>query len=186
MATRNRKSPASASKSSRGATDAALESVGSILSTVSAPSTAALDPRAVSTLETEAQRRLASQKLGAQAMAAARPSNPLKAGEFGLDAGVAPEAGEALAPPNEIDGASTVTEDTVSDKLGDGVVQAGYNPANESLDRVRVDSGGRTLTTNQGVPIADNQNSLKAGLRGPTLLEDFILREKITHFDHER
>ena len=35
-------------------------------------------------------------------------------------------------------------------------------------------------------PIADNQNSLKAGLRGPTLLEDFILREKITHFDHER
>ena len=42
------------------------------------------------------------------------------------------------------------------------------------------------LTTNQGVPVADNQNSLKAGLRGPTLLEDFILREKITHFDHER
>jgi catalase len=51
---------------------------------------------------------------------------------------------------------------------------------------VRVDSGGQRLTTNQGVPIADNQNSLKAGLRGPTLLEDFILREKITHFDHER
>ena len=43
-----------------------------------------------------------------------------------------------------------------------------------------------TLTTNQGVPIADNQNSLKAGPRGPVLLEDFILREKIMHFDHER
>jgi catalase len=42
------------------------------------------------------------------------------------------------------------------------------------------------MTTNQGVPVGDNQNSLKAGLRGPTLLEDFILREKITHFDHER
>jgi catalase len=42
------------------------------------------------------------------------------------------------------------------------------------------------LTTNQGVPIADNQNSLKGGSGGPTLLEDFILREKITHFDHER
>lgn len=42
------------------------------------------------------------------------------------------------------------------------------------------------LTTNQGVPINDNQNSLKAGDRGPSLLEDFILREKITHFDHER
>ncbi|MBU2288394.1 MAG: catalase, partial [Gammaproteobacteria bacterium] len=42
------------------------------------------------------------------------------------------------------------------------------------------------LTTNQGLRIPDNHNSLKAGVRGPTLLEDFILREKITHFDHER
>lgn len=42
------------------------------------------------------------------------------------------------------------------------------------------------LTTNQGVGLSDNQNSLRANLRGPTLLEDFILREKITHFDHER
>ena len=42
------------------------------------------------------------------------------------------------------------------------------------------------LTTNQGLQIADNQNSLRDGPRGPTLLEDFILREKITHFDHER
>jgi len=42
------------------------------------------------------------------------------------------------------------------------------------------------LTTNQGVVIPDNHNSLKAGIRGPSLLEDFILREKITHFDHER
>ncbi len=42
------------------------------------------------------------------------------------------------------------------------------------------------LTTNQGIPVADNQNSLRATGRGPTLLEDFILREKITHFDHER
>ncbi|MEP6634528.1 MAG: catalase, partial [Luteimonas sp.] len=43
-----------------------------------------------------------------------------------------------------------------------------------------------TLTTNQGLPLSDNQNSLRATPRGPTLLEDFILREKITHFDHER
>jgi catalase len=42
------------------------------------------------------------------------------------------------------------------------------------------------LTTNQGVAIADNQNSLRVGERGPVLLEDFVLREKITHFDHER
>ncbi|HET9641775.1 MAG TPA: catalase, partial [Burkholderiaceae bacterium] len=45
---------------------------------------------------------------------------------------------------------------------------------------------GQALTTNMGVAVADNQNSLKAGLRGPTLMEDFILREKVTHFDHER
>ncbi|MER2163464.1 MAG: catalase [Psychrobacter alimentarius] len=44
----------------------------------------------------------------------------------------------------------------------------------------------KVLTTQQGVPISDNQNSLKAGSRGPTLLEDFVLREKINHFDHER
>ena len=46
--------------------------------------------------------------------------------------------------------------------------------------------GGDVLTTNHGVPVSDNQNSLKAGGRGPTLLEDFVLREKIFHFDHER
>lgn len=46
--------------------------------------------------------------------------------------------------------------------------------------------GEGPLTTDQGVPISDNQNSLKSGSRGPTLLEDFILREKIFHFDHER
>lgn len=46
--------------------------------------------------------------------------------------------------------------------------------------------GETHLTTNQGIPVADNQNQLKAGARGPVLLEDFVLREKIFHFDHER
>ena len=46
--------------------------------------------------------------------------------------------------------------------------------------------GGDLLTTNHGVVISDNENSLKAGPRGPSLLEDFVLREKIHHFDHER
>jgi len=50
----------------------------------------------------------------------------------------------------------------------------------------QADGPAAQLTTNQGVPIADNQNSLKAGARGPVLLQDFILREKIMHFDHER
>ena len=46
--------------------------------------------------------------------------------------------------------------------------------------------GQPVLTTNHGMPISDDHNSLKAGPRGPTLLEDFVLREKIFHFDHER
>ena len=56
----------------------------------------------------------------------------------------------------------------------------------QDLSADRESGAEQILTTNQGVRINDNQNSLKAGDRGPTLLEDFILREKITHFDHER
>ncbi|AJF72801.1 hydroperoxidase [Raoultella ornithinolytica] len=63
--------------------------------------------------------------------------------------------------------------DTHSDKL-------------DALQSQRKGGENFPLTTNQGVRIADDQNSLRAGNRGPTLLEDFILREKITHFDHER
>jgi catalase len=65
-----------------------------------------------------------------------------------------------------------------------------------SVVEIRKTKGGEThqqadpshlpITTNHGLPISDNQNSLRAGERGPTLLEDFIVREKITHFDHER
>lgn len=55
-----------------------------------------------------------------------------------------------------------------------------------ALEMDTVENAGQFLTTNQGLRINDNQNSLKAGERGPTLLEDFIMREKITHFDHER
>ncbi|MEO7310071.1 MAG: catalase [Chitinophagaceae bacterium] len=54
------------------------------------------------------------------------------------------------------------------------------------LSKNTSDAEGSFFTSNQGLKINDNQNSLKAGERGATLLEDFILREKITHFDHER
>ena len=55
-------------------------------------------------------------------------------------------------------------------------------------DELQQQAGGAhpPMTTAQGVPISDNQNSLRSTPRGPTLLEDFVLREKITHFDHER
>ncbi|MGI8639245.1 MAG: catalase [Pyrinomonadaceae bacterium] len=56
----------------------------------------------------------------------------------------------------------------------------------EQLSQDTTDGANQPLTTNQGLKINDNQNSLKAGERGATLLEDFIMREKITHFDHER
>ena len=54
------------------------------------------------------------------------------------------------------------------------------------LAQFQENSNDQILTTNQGLRINDDQNSLKAGERGPSLLEDFHLREKITHFDHER
>lgn len=64
-----------------------------------------------------------------------------------------------------------------------------YSTENEKTDALQNNTqngDGQMLTTNHGLRINDNQNSLKAGVRGATLLEDFILREKITHFDHER
>ncbi len=70
------------------------------------------------------------------------------------------------------------------------------SPRNPSRSKATTGNGGELhqtasapdlrITTNHGVPLSDNQNSLKAGGRGPTLLEDFVLREKIQHFDHER
>lgn len=60
------------------------------------------------------------------------------------------------------------------------------NKKTEKLKAHTADATGQSMTTDQGLKINDDQNSLKSGERGSTLLEDFILREKITHFDHER
>jgi len=68
----------------------------------------------------------------------------------------------------------------------DTVDRANHNAKLDQLEAFRSDATGEALRTNQGVKIADNQNTLKAGDRGPSLLEDFIMREKLTHFDHER
>jgi catalase len=135
---------------------------------------------------TDNKAKLAAQQAGAQALVSAVPHNVLKASEFGLHASHAPVEGKPGKPAQPVVSASSVNEDISSAKLGAGKPRIGLNPGNAPLDGVRVDSGGQALTTNMGIKISDNQNSLKAGLRGPTLLEDFILREKITHFDHER
>ncbi|TMA60101.1 MAG: catalase [Deltaproteobacteria bacterium] len=118
-------------------------------------------------------------------LAADMPYNDNKTLEHG-DLSRQPPTGQTATPADSSATGSTLTVTSPSAKVGAGTPQLGANPNILPLDRVRADSSGQTLTTNQGVPVADNQNSLKAGYRGPALLQDFILREKITHFDHER
>ncbi len=60
------------------------------------------------------------------------------------------------------------------------------NQKQQQLEAFRVSDKNQPLTTNQGLKISEDEHSLKAGDRGPTLLEDFHFREKMTHFDHER
>ena len=120
-----------------------------------------------------AKAALAAQAADTQALVKSMPDNSNKAKEIGRANAVSPPVGLTRQPASRAVGASTLSESNPSAKSG-------------SLAHARNDTADQVLTTNQGVPIGDNQNSLKAGLRGPTLLEDFILREKITHFDHER
>jgi len=119
-----------------------------------------------------------------QALATAVPANETKSSEYGYENAAAPSQGSRTRMPSPTAGAGTLSEKNASNKTG----AAALEPAiiSGSLERVRVNSADQVLSTNQGVAVSDNQSSLKAGLRGPTLLEDFILREKITHFDHER
>lgn len=163
-----------------------LEGIGSLLSTVSGPST---DRSSHSHLPSHsahsAPAELLKKIVASEEIARTIPNNPNKESEYGKTATM-PHEGTHAERSNRLAMASTVTELTTSPKTGKGFTPSGVNPMASSLDRSRVDSSGQRLTTNQSVPVADNQNSLKAGLRGPTLLEDFILREKLTHFDHER
>jgi len=122
---------------------------------------------------------------GQQTLAGSVAFNANKAAEYGKTS-AKPLPGTTVRAPSPAATGSTLSETQRSPKVGKGEPSLGLNPSNASLDRARVDSSERVLTTNQAVPVADNQHSLKAGLRGPALLEDFILREKITHFDHER
>jgi catalase len=127
-----------------------------------------------------------SQKAAAtEALVASMPFNTAKPAEYPSGRGELPPEGAHMPAPPEVTG-SSLSESNTTPKTGEPAVGDGYNGNDGSLARVRVNAGGQALTTNQGIPVGDNQNSLKAGLRGPTLLEDFILREKITHFDHER
>jgi len=158
------------------------ENAGTVLSTVAGPSTGTPPGKTPSSLlPSDLLKKIAGTASTAEQM----PNNPGKPAEIG-EAAYTPPVGAHVDPPDPVVTSSTITESNASTKTGSGGPVIGNNATTESLDRVRVDSGGQVLTTNQGVPVADNQNSLKASLRGPTAMEDFILREKITHFDHER
>ena len=122
---------------------------------------------------------------GTQALVASMLHNANKAFDFGRDNAVDPPVGLTAEPASDAVSASTLSEVNVSAKTGEPA-SPGAHAIDGRLAQARVDGSRQVLTTNQGVAIADNQNSLKAGLRGPALLEDFILREKLTHFDHER
>ncbi|HCS66399.1 MAG TPA: catalase HPII [Cellvibrio sp.] len=156
---------------------------GSMLSTVAGPSSSQ-PPQSLGS-DDLIKRRLLDKTVGGQQLAEKVPSNLNKPHEYG-EASRTPLTGAIVEPDSPSAGGSTSTEIVDSPKTGDGMPTPGSNPTVDSLDRVRVDSSNQPLTTNQGVRISDNQHSLKIGLRGPTALEDFILREKITHFDHER
>jgi catalase len=117
-------------------------------------------------------------------LAAKLPYNTAKAGEYAPADVSVPQLGPHYDMPSPSTGASTLSECNQSAKSGAAALQP--RAVDGALASQRVNSADQVLTTNQGVPVGSNQDSLKAGLRGPTLLEDFILREKITHFDHER
>jgi catalase len=118
------------------------------------------------------------------ALAAAMPYNAAKPSEYAPADPTEPPAGAHEEMPSPRTGAGTLSERNESAKSGPATLEP--QSLDGSLASKRVNSADQVLTTNQGVPISSNQDSLKAGLRGPTLLEDFVLREKITHFDHER
>jgi catalase len=131
---------------------------------------------------TPSQTELADHAAEQQSLVDAMPFNSAKSSEYGSTS--PPPEGPHEPMPSPTTGAGTLSEKNESLKTGPATLEP--QALDGSLDSKRVNSEGQVLTTNQGVPVANNQDSLKAGLRGPTLLEDFILREKITHFDHER
>jgi catalase len=109
------------------------------------------------------------------------PRKSASQGDAATQQGIAqhdPNPSQNTAAGNNNDGSY---ESAVADRLAKRPARLG-SPSVGNL----VSNAGRTLTTNQGLQIPQDDDSLKLGLRGPTLLEDFHLREKITHFDHER
>jgi catalase len=135
---------------------------------------------------TERNQVKAAHAQAGQKAASQMPSNRGKSAEYGKPHEVKHHEGSHLTL-SKSDGLGSLSETNDGTKTGGNELRDEQpTPPVGSLARQRVGTHTEPLTTNQGVAVADNQSSLKAGVRGPTLLEDFILREKLTHFDHER
>ncbi len=100
-----------------------------------------------------------------------------------LPGGPYPTQGQAMAAEH-----SGGKEDRQGQKASDrdGYPRGHRDSKHEDLEPHRENAKGTRLTTDQGVPLSHTDDSLKAGERGPTIMEDFHFREKLTHFDHER
>jgi catalase len=98
---------------------------------------------------------------------------------------------QKAAPPREAapvarTDAAASKSDAVKPSRAKAALAKNSNQKVEELARDRENADQEFLTTNEGLRMEDDQNSLRAGERGPSLLEDFHFREKMTHFDHER
>jgi len=103
-------------------------------------------------------------------------------------AGAAAAAGGASIAVKDVKATNQATPagSSAGTDTGDAAGQTASGDKDTALAAVRENGAGQALTTNQGLKVSTTDNSLRAGDRGPTLLEDFHLREKIMHFDHER
>src|SRR5690606_26130590 len=128
---------------------------GGVLSTVSGPSSAKA-PDDIG-LQMEVTEGLLKKMVGQQELAQLMPANPNKASEYG-DEARCPMMGFTQTPPSIEATSSTASEIIASEKVGDGKVEPSVNNMIEPLDRVRVDSNNQPITTNQGVPVANNQD----------------------------
>lgn len=160
--------------------------LGALSSTVGGPSHPLGQPGGEQDSQPEALVQVQEQRYWQNGVATAVSSNRLKPSEYAGDAGRVPEDGELGPELPPIATGSTVTEMSTESRWTREMTDPNSPAVDRALVSRSVNSSGRPLTTNQGTRIADNQGTLRAGARGPALLEDFIMREKLMHFDHER
>ncbi len=164
-------------KSSRGSDAQSSKASGAVTSARSTVSAPAQSEKGASAADAATQKMA-----GANELAASMPFNANKSGNMAKHL----RAPRPVRPPtwgSRVTG-SSLTESILSPKVGAGKPNLGFNPGSLPLDRVRVDSSDQPLTTNQGVPVADNQIRSRLGSAGPpcwrisSSREDHALRSR--------